>query len=137
MGSTGVSNGSYFMVDMEAVIRRVARAHSDVHDSWSDEKSYIRRVLGGMNNALYHVRVDGVELACKLYVPDGRQRARREYRALRLLDEAGVELAPRPLWIDESRSLTPYPAVDQEVLWDRFLRLIARAESWNDPDCNR
>ena len=71
----------------------------------------VRRVTGGANNALYRVEANGEHFACKLCVDDGRQRAGREYGSLRLLQEAGLDLAPEPLWLDERCSVVPYPAV--------------------------
>jgi len=71
----------------------------------------VRRIRGGANNALYRVDVEGQSFACKLCVDDERRRAAREYGALDLLRRAGLDIAPQPLWLDESRRLFPYPAV--------------------------
>ena len=67
-----------------------------------------------MNNALYRVRLDGSEYACKLCVPDERRRAQREAGTLGWLDRHGVDLAPRLVGWDESLALAPYPAVAAE-----------------------
>ena len=71
----------------------------------------VRRIRGGANNILYRVDVGGQSFACKLCVHDERRRAAREHGALELLRRAGLNIAPQPLWLDESRSLFPYPAV--------------------------
>lgn len=71
----------------------------------------VRRIRGGANNALYRVDLDGQSFVCKLCVDDERRRAAREYGALDLLRHAGLDIAPQPLWLDESRRLFPYPAV--------------------------
>jgi aminoglycoside phosphotransferase (APT) family kinase protein len=71
----------------------------------------VRRVTGGFNNALYRVEADGQCYACKLCVADKCRRAAREYAALRLLHEAGLDIAPRPLWLDGSCTIVPFPAV--------------------------
>lgn len=94
-----------------AWLRTVATAHEEQEDSWTERGVTVRRVAGGANNAVYRVEVASEQFACKLCVDDGRQRAGREYGALRLLQGVGPDLAPEPLWLDESRSVVPYPAV--------------------------
>jgi aminoglycoside phosphotransferase (APT) family kinase protein len=89
----------------------VAAAHREQADTWTERGVTVRRVAGGANNAVYRVETDGEQFACKLCVDDGRQRARREYGALGLLQAIGLDLAPQPLWLDESCSVVPYPAV--------------------------
>jgi Ser/Thr protein kinase RdoA (MazF antagonist) len=64
-----------------------------------------------MNNALYRVETEDGAFACKLCVDDERRRAQREVFALQLLERLGKDLAPRPVGLDESRRLAPYPAV--------------------------
>ena len=54
---------------------------------------------------------DGQQIACKLCVPDDRQRAAREYRVMQLLRSAGADVTPEPLWLDESCTFAPFPAV--------------------------
>jgi thiamine kinase-like enzyme len=71
----------------------------------------IQRVAGGNNNALYRIQADGQTCACKLCVADERHRAAREYAALSALQAAGLDIAPEPLWLDESCELVPYPAI--------------------------
>ena len=71
----------------------------------------VRRIRGGANNALYRVDIDGQSFACKLCVDDERRRAAREYGALDLLRRAGLDIAPRPVWLDESCRILPLPAV--------------------------
>ena len=71
----------------------------------------VQRVRLGMNNALYQVQRDRQAYAVKLCVDDERRRAQREYGALCLLDDAGLEVAPQPLGLDESTTIVPYPAV--------------------------
>lgn len=71
----------------------------------------VRRITGGANNALYRVETGGQIYAAKLCVVDGRRRAAREYGALRLLRAAGLDIAPQPVWLDESCALVPFPVV--------------------------
>lgn len=89
----------------------VAAAHAAGSDTWTEDSVTARRVAGGFNNALYRVEVDGQHYACKLCVVDERRRAAREFGALSLLHAAGIEIAPQPLWLDESCTIVPYPAV--------------------------
>jgi len=89
----------------------VADAYAAGVDRWADGSVTVCRVAGGGNNALYRVEVDGRVYACKLCVADERRRAAREYGALGLLREAGLDVAPEPLWLDESCTALPYPTV--------------------------
>lgn len=71
----------------------------------------VQRVRGGANNAIYRVRVDRDDYACKLFVADKRYRAQREYAALQLLDRAGLDVAATPILIDETCAVLPFPVV--------------------------
>jgi aminoglycoside phosphotransferase (APT) family kinase protein len=92
-------------------LRTVAAALAAGADIWTERDVTVRRVTGGANNALYRVETDGHYYACKLCVADERRRAAREYGTLRLLHAAGLDVAPRPLWLDASRTIVPFPAV--------------------------
>ena len=92
-------------------LRVVAAAHAAGADDWAENGVTLHRVGGGANNALYRVEAGGGRYACKLCVADERRRAAREYGALRLLHVAGLDIAPRPVWLDESCAVVPYPAV--------------------------
>jgi Ser/Thr protein kinase RdoA (MazF antagonist) len=89
----------------------VASAHAAGADTWTEEGVTVHRVTGGANNALYRVETGGQRYACKLCVADERRRAAREYGALRLLHAAGLDIAPQPLWLDESCTILPFPTV--------------------------
>jgi aminoglycoside phosphotransferase (APT) family kinase protein len=89
----------------------VAVAYRTGAEVWTDDDLTVRRVRGGANNALYQVESGGKQYACKLCVVDDRNRAAREYGALSLLRSAGLDLAPRPVLLDDSRSVLPFPAV--------------------------
>jgi len=67
-----------------------------------------------MNNALYRVELEAGVYACKLCVSDERKRAEREYAAMDLLQQHGVDIAPKPLGIDLTATILPYPAVVYE-----------------------
>ena len=92
-------------------LHAVAAAHGAQEHARTERGVTVRRVTGGANNALYRVEADGHQYACKLCVADERQRARHEYGALRLLQAVGLDLAPRPLGLDESCAVVPYPVV--------------------------
>lgn len=92
-------------------LHAVAAAHAAEADIWTEGQVTVHRVAGGFNNALYRVETDGQRYAYKLCVADERRRAAREYGALRLLRAAGLDVAPRPLWLDESCTVLPFPTV--------------------------
>ena len=94
-----------------AWLEAVAAARTAEAPTWSDQGVTVQRVSGGANNALYCVDVGGERIACKLCVNDERRRARREFEALRVLEATGLDVAPQPLWLDESCTVVSYPAV--------------------------
>jgi thiamine kinase-like enzyme len=94
----------------------VAAAHEAGSDAWATDHATVRRVRGGANNALYQVQAGGRRYACKLCVADERRRARREYGSLCMLHAAGLDIAPTPVWLDESCSILPFPTVVYEWL---------------------
>ncbi len=71
----------------------------------------IQHVFGGSNNALFRIETESEVFACKLCVEDGRRRAAREYGALKTIYSARIDIAPEPLFLDESKSMVPYPVV--------------------------
>lgn len=97
-------------------VHAVAAAHMASADTWADHGVAVHRIRGGANNALYRVEVDGQPYALKLCVADERRRAAREYAALRLLQSEGLDIAPTPLWLDESCALFTHPAVAYQWL---------------------
>ena len=99
------------LIDAGNLIKKVASVHDSGQDVWQDDSTLVRRVRGGMNNALYYLHSDDLEVACKLCVPDDRQRAHREYHALSLMHNSGVNLAPVPLAYDDNLRWLPYPVV--------------------------
>jgi thiamine kinase-like enzyme len=99
------------MIDPKHGLRLVATAYSLSADSWTENGITVRRVTGGSNNALYQLTVDGQRFACKLCVQDERRRAAQEYFTLRLLEATKLDLAPKPIYLDESCTIVPYPAV--------------------------
>jgi aminoglycoside phosphotransferase (APT) family kinase protein len=94
--------------DWLQVVAAVYRSGAEV---WTGDGLTIRRMSGGRNNALYYVVAGEEQYACKLCVVDERHRAEREYRTLSLLQETGADLAPRPVLLDTSASVLPFPVV--------------------------
>jgi len=71
---------------------------------------HIERGSQGLNNNLYRVRFGGAVYACKLFVVDERQRAQREWTAVRALHDVGLRLAPEPVAYAPNGPL-PQPAI--------------------------
>jgi aminoglycoside phosphotransferase (APT) family kinase protein len=67
----------------------------------------IQRIEGGQNNLLYHADGPGGDLAVKFTIRDRRDRAGREYVALRALRAAGLAIAPDPVLLDRTRYSQP------------------------------
>ncbi len=71
---------------------------------------HVRQITGGANGLLYHALSDDAEVAVKFYLSDEHDRAGREYDALTVLQDAGVDLAPRPLLLARHRYRQPVVA---------------------------
>src|SRR5262245_52415910 len=65
------------------------------------------RVPRGLNNVVYQARAGMLAVAVKFSARDARDRAGREHRALLLLAEAGLDVAPAPLGL--IRGDLPHP----------------------------
>jgi thiamine kinase-like enzyme len=89
----------------------IRQAYEIDAETWSEQGLKIVRIGGGGNNALFKVTQEDVSYACKLFVSDGRHRAWREYATLNLLDRVGLDIAPQPVWFDESCTTLPHPLV--------------------------
>ncbi len=63
---------------------------------WQDW--HLTPILGGANNLLYRATRGEEDYAIKFTVRDSRNRAGREYAALRALEQAGLNIAPRAVW---------------------------------------
>lgn len=73
--------------------------------SWQDWQ--IKPITGGWNNLLFRVTGEASDLAIKFTVADARDRAGREYNALCALQQAGLDLAPLPIWLDRTSFAQP------------------------------
>lgn len=74
----------------------------------------IERFVGGANNVLYRVTDNQMTLAVKFTIRDGRDRAGREYGALRAVQQLGEEIAPQAVFLERDRY--PQPVVVQTWL---------------------
>jgi thiamine kinase-like enzyme len=88
-----------------ALLDHVAAAGPCADQVWRDWQ--IMRVAGAGNNLLYRATRDRLDLAIKFTIRDERDRAGREYAALLALQQAGLEIAPAPLWLDRERYAQP------------------------------
>lgn len=66
-----------------------------------------QRIDGSANNLLYRAIGDTHDLAVKFTVCDERNRARREFQALSALAQLGLDIAPQPLFLDETNFVQP------------------------------
>jgi hypothetical protein len=96
------ASGRLFKQGQEAAIRLLVdhldQSRPRQAQAWRDWR--IAPVVGGRNNLLYRARGPGGDLAIKFYRRDGRDRAGREYHALLVLRQAGLDIAPQPVLLD-------------------------------------
>ncbi len=71
----------------------------------------ITRIHGSANNILYRATGPDGDAAVKFTIRDTRRRAWREFQALTAVWQAGLDVVPQPLWLDEDRY--PQPVVAQ------------------------
>jgi aminoglycoside phosphotransferase (APT) family kinase protein len=67
----------------------------------------ITPVTGGANNLLHRATGEDGDYAVKFTVRDDRDRAGREYAALSALRQAGLSVAPEPIWLERERYRQP------------------------------
>jgi thiamine kinase-like enzyme len=88
-----------------ALLDHLATAGGRADEIWRDWQ--IMRVAGAGNNLLYRATSDRLDLAIKFTIRDERDRAGREYAALHALQQAGLQIAPAPLWLERDRYAQP------------------------------
>ena len=66
-----------------------------------------QRISGSANNILYRATNDSQDFAVKFTVCDARKRARREFNALLALESCALDIAPRPVYLNEARYAQP------------------------------
>jgi aminoglycoside phosphotransferase (APT) family kinase protein len=74
----------------------------------------IQPITGGMNNLVYRTTSEEQDLAIKLCRCDARDRAGREFAALHVLNQLGLDIAPCPIALDRGQYV--YPVVVQSWL---------------------
>lgn len=73
-----------------------------------------QKINGGANNILYKVSGEEGDLAVKFTLRDGRRRAWREFQALKAVQAHYLDIAPKPVLLDEDSY--PQPVVVQAWL---------------------
>jgi hypothetical protein len=63
-------------------------------------------VVPSGNNLIFRVTRDADDWAVKFTIRDERNRARREFKALRLLESLDVPVVPRPIYFDQEQFRT-------------------------------
>ena len=99
------------MQQVPAWLKAVATTHRAQALTRTEQGLTVQRVRGGANNAIYRVGSGAEHFACKLCVNDERERAKREFGALRMLEATGLDVAPQPLWLDASCTVVSHPTV--------------------------
>src|SRR5258708_33029188 len=67
----------------------------------------VESVSGGRNNLLYRARSQRGDFAVKFTIRDDRDRAGSEYLALLALQHAGLDVAPGPVLLEQTRYRQP------------------------------
>ncbi|MBX3081298.1 MAG: aminoglycoside phosphotransferase family protein [Anaerolineae bacterium] len=91
----------------------------------------IQPLVGGHNNLLYRATNHDHDLVVKFTIRDTRDRAGREFEALTALQEAGLSIAPVPIYMD--RDGYALPVIVQSYLEGAVsAEPCADDEEWND-----
>jgi thiamine kinase-like enzyme len=120
------------------LLEHIENSGEQVDQCWQGWR--ITRLSGGRNNLLFRARRESDDIVVKFTIRDERNRAEREFLALSALEEAGLEIAPRPLlfdddfrqpvvvqtWID-GETLEHPPVIDEE--WRELLRYYQAVHS--------
>ncbi len=96
---------------LNSYLKAIANIHTKGNDLGKYFDFAVQRIRGGSNNALYKIESANGTFACKLCVDDIRQRAYREFGALKIIQAFGLDIAPSPILLDDSKSVLPYPYV--------------------------
>lgn len=91
---------------METELREIIGVlGDDPPEQWNGWR--IAAIGGGANNRLYRITGAAGDYAVKLTIRDARDRAGREYHALRVLASAGANIAPNPVMLDRRHYSQP------------------------------
>ena len=98
--------GSSYEIDdvaqpLAALLHHLDTTQPGLTETW--RSWLIAPVSGGANNRLYRATGEGGDYAVKFAIRDTRDRAGREYSALRTLRQAGLKIAPEPILLEPDR----------------------------------
>jgi aminoglycoside phosphotransferase (APT) family kinase protein len=87
------------------LIQHLDRTRPAADERWRGWQ--ITPTAGGANNLVYRATRRGDDYAVKFTLRDERDRAGREFAALSALQQAGLRIAPEPIWLDRERCTLP------------------------------
>ncbi len=91
------------------LLEKLVAAAPATAQEWTDW--IVKPIPGGANNLLYRASGAAGDFAVKFTIRDSRERAKREFCALQIIAETGLEIAPQPILIDTESY--PQPVVVQ------------------------
>ena len=103
--------------ELADALRRTQAGSATPEDRGLLHRTAAARLSGGRNNAVWAAELDGHRVCIKLYRSDERDRAGREWRALRVLTRHAPGRAPLPYLVDGAAP----PLVAMELLPGRPL----------------
>jgi aminoglycoside phosphotransferase (APT) family kinase protein len=86
---------------LPSLIQHLDSTRPTADETWCGWR--IAPVTGGANNLLYRATRQPDDYAVKFTLRDERDRAGREYAALSALQQAGLRIAPEPIWLDRTQ----------------------------------
>lgn len=92
-------------IGLQNLLDYLAHNNLDISQKWKDW--HIRPINGGANNLLYHTQNYDYDLAIKFTIRDERKRATREYNALKAIEKAGLNTAPKAILLDTESYTQP------------------------------
>ncbi len=98
--------------------------------NWKWQEWSIAPVDGGMNNRLFRATAPAADVAIKFTMRDARDRAGREWAALKFLAEHAPDLAPHPILLDRS-SYAHQVIVQSWLAGDASASLPANDPAWH------
>jgi aminoglycoside phosphotransferase (APT) family kinase protein len=90
---------------LSSLLQHLDSARPTVRETWRGWR--ITPVTGGANALVYRVTRQPDDYAAKFTARDDRDRAGREYAALSALQQAGLRIAPEPIWLDREQYTQP------------------------------
>ena len=90
---------------LPSLLRHLDSAQPAASKTWRGWQ--ITPVTGGANALVYRVTCQPADYAVKFTARDERDRAGREYAALDALRQAGLRIAPEPIWLDRTQYTQP------------------------------